>query len=154
MCLFKHNAHHKMRGSSHLQAISFEEIEQRYGPGVRRIVEGETKFSKIGNIEGGCSKADLKALDLQQLFLAMTEEVRIIVVKLADRLHNMRTLGSMAPEKQQKIAAETLQASERINRGHGCQMMGCECPARLKTAHCWILQQACICCSQAGHSRS
>ena len=54
-------------------------------------------------------KADLKAVDLQQLFLAMTEEVRIIVVKLADRLHNMRTLGSMLPEKQQKIANETLQ---------------------------------------------
>ena len=101
-----------------LQAISFQEIEQRYGPGVRRIVEGETKFSKIGNIEGGCSKADLKALDLQQLFLAMTEEVRIIVVKLADRLHNMRTLGSMVPEKQQKIAAETLQV------GTSCKMRG------------------------------
>ncbi len=96
-----------------MQAISFQEIEQRYGPAVRRIVEGETKFSKIGNIEGGCSKADLKALDLQQLFLAMTEEVRIIVVKLADRLHNMRTLGSMPPEKQQKIAAETLQVTLR-----------------------------------------
>ncbi|KAK9867783.1 hypothetical protein WJX84_012328 [Apatococcus fuscideae] len=97
-------------------AISFQEIEQRYGPGVRRIVEGETKFSKIGNIEGGRSKADLKALDLQQLFLAMTEEVRIIVVKLADRLHNMRTLGSMAPEKQQKIAAETLQVFAPLAR--------------------------------------
>ncbi len=94
-----------------VQAITFEEIESKYGPGVRRIVEGETKFSKIGNIDGGCSKADLKALDLQQLFLAMTEEVRIIVVKLADRLHNMRTLGSMAPDKQKKIASETLKVS-------------------------------------------
>lgn len=52
-----------------------------------------------------------QALDLQQLFLAMTEEVRIIVVKLADRLHNMRTLGSMLPHKQQKIADETLAVS-------------------------------------------
>ena len=63
-------------------------------------------------------KADLKAVDLQQLFLAMTEEVRIIVVKLADRLHNMRTLGSMLPEKQQKIANETLQVGMCLVDGH------------------------------------
>ena len=89
--------------------VSFEEIGQWFGPAVRRIVEGETRFSKIGKISGMTSVADVKAEDLRQLFLAMTEEVRIIVVKLADRLHNMRTLGSMKPEKQKKIAAETLQ---------------------------------------------
>ena len=50
----------------------------------------------------------LQALDLQQLFLAMTEDARIIIVKLADRLHNMRTMGSMPPEKQKKIGNETL----------------------------------------------
>ena len=72
-------------------------------------MEGETRFSKIGKISGMTPGADVKAEDLRQLFLAMTEEVRIIVVKLADRLHNMRTLGSMKPEKQKKIAAETLQ---------------------------------------------
>ena len=65
-------------------------------------------------------KADLKAVDLQQLFLAMTEEVRIIVVKLADRLHNMRTLGSMPPEKQQKIANETLQVGMAGRRAAAC----------------------------------
>ena len=89
--------------------VSFEEIGQWFGPAVRRIVEGETRFSKIGKISGMTAVADVKAEDLRQLFLAMTEEVRIIVVKLADRLHNMRTLGSMKPEKQNKIAAETLQ---------------------------------------------
>ena len=75
---------------------------------MRQIVEGETRFSKISQISkaGG---ADLKALDLQQLFLAMTKELRIVVVKLADRLHNMRTLSSMTPDKQRKIAIETLQ---------------------------------------------
>ncbi|KAK9835971.1 hypothetical protein WJX81_002744 [Elliptochloris bilobata] len=98
------------------QAVSFEEIEMWFGTAVRRIVEGETKFSKIVAISGGTSRAEAAALDLQQLFLAMTEElclavreeVRIIVVKLADRLHNMRTLESMPPHKQKKIADETL----------------------------------------------
>ena len=79
-----------------------------FGPAVRQIVEGETRFSKITQVsEAGA--ADVKALDLQQLFLAMTKELRIVVVKLADRLHNMRTLGSMLPDKQRKIASETLQ---------------------------------------------
>jgi (p)ppGpp synthase/HD superfamily hydrolase len=50
----------------------------------------------------------VQALDLQQLFLAMTGDFRIIVVKLADRLHNMRTMASMPPHKQKKIALETL----------------------------------------------
>lgn len=97
--------------------VSFEEIGQWFGPAVRRIVEGETRFSKIGKISGMTAVADVKAEDLRQLFLAMTEEVRIIVVKLADRLHNMRTLGSMKPEKQKKIAAETLQ----VCPGTGCK---------------------------------
>ena len=71
-------------------------------------MEGETRFSKITQVSE-TRTADVKALDLQQLFLAMTKELRIVVVKLADRLHNMRTLGSMSAEKQLKIASETLQ---------------------------------------------
>ncbi|CAI5975519.1 unnamed protein product, partial [Closterium sp. NIES-65] len=87
--------------------VSFEQIEASYGPAVRRIVEGETKVSKLGKVKDG-SKADVKADDLRQMFLAMTEEVRVIIVKLADRLHNMRTLTHMPPHKQKYIAMETL----------------------------------------------
>ncbi|CAI5465679.1 unnamed protein product, partial [Closterium sp. Yama58-4] len=87
--------------------VSFEQIEASYGPAVRRIVEGETKVSKLGKVKDG-SKADVKADDLRQMFLAMTEEVRVIIVKLADRLHNMRTLTHMPPHKQKYIALETL----------------------------------------------
>ncbi|AQL06797.1 Putative GTP diphosphokinase RSH1 chloroplastic [Zea mays] len=83
--------------------VTFERIENEFGPTVRRIVEGETKVSKLGKLQcksEGSSKQDLKAEDLRQMFLAMTEEVRVIIVKLADRLHNMRTLTHMPQHKQ------------------------------------------------------
>ncbi len=89
------------------EEISFDSIEAMFGVAVRRIVEGETKLSKI--TKHSTERDDDKAKDLQGLFLAMTEDVRIIMVKLADRLHNMRTLYGMKPEKQTKIATETLQ---------------------------------------------
>lgn len=85
-----------------------EELERRFGPAVRRIVEGETKVSKLykfANLEGEEKRAE----DLRQMFIAMAEDVRIIIVKLADRLHNLRTLEHMPPEKQKRIAQETLE---------------------------------------------
>ncbi|KAI8475534.1 MAG: hypothetical protein J3K34DRAFT_365587 [Monoraphidium minutum] len=91
-------------------AVCFDDIERRFGVAVRRIVEGETKISKITKVNAsGDDYSDDKARDLQGLFLAMTEDVRIILVKLADRLHNMRTLYGMTAAKQVKISQETLQ---------------------------------------------
>ncbi|XP_058187927.1 putative GTP diphosphokinase RSH1, chloroplastic isoform X1 [Rhododendron vialii] len=92
--------------------VTFERIEKEFGPIVRRIVEGETKVSKLGKLKcesENDSVQDVKADDLRQMFLAMTEEVRVIIVKLADRLHNMRTLSHMPQHKQVSIAKETLQ---------------------------------------------
>ncbi|KAK4418107.1 putative GTP diphosphokinase RSH1, chloroplastic [Sesamum alatum] len=92
--------------------VTFERIEENFGTTVRRIVEGETKVSKLGKLktkDENHSVQDVKADDLRQMFLAMTEEVRVIIVKLADRLHNMRTLSHMPPHKQTSIATETLQ---------------------------------------------
>ncbi|XP_002523120.2 putative GTP diphosphokinase RSH1, chloroplastic [Ricinus communis] len=92
--------------------VTFERIEEEFGPTVRHIVEGETKVSKLGKLKcknESDSAQDVKADDLRQMFLAMTEEVRVIIVKLADRLHNMRTLSYMPPHKQSSIAMETLQ---------------------------------------------
>ncbi|GMI69449.1 RELA/SPOT homolog 1, RELA-SPOT HOMOLOG 1, RELA/SPOT HOMOLOG 1 [Hibiscus trionum] len=92
--------------------VTFERIEEEFGPTVRRIVEGETKVSKLGKLKyknENDSVKDVKADDLRQMFLSMTEEVRVIIVKLADRLHNMRTLSHMPPHKQSSIAMETLQ---------------------------------------------
>ncbi|KAJ0229915.1 putative GTP diphosphokinase RSH1 [Hirschfeldia incana] len=92
--------------------ITFEKIEEEFGATVRHIVEGETKVSKLGKLKCKTESEpiqDVKADDLRQMFLAMTDEVRVIIVKLADRLHNMRTLCHMPPHKQSSIAAETLQ---------------------------------------------
>ncbi|KAH7666699.1 Guanosine-3'5'-bis(diphosphate) 3'-diphosphatase protein [Dioscorea alata] len=92
--------------------VTFERIEEEFGATVRHIVEGETKVSKLGKLQckgKESSVQDVKAEDLRQMFLAMTEEVRVIIVKLADRLHNMRTLAHMPQHKQSSISLETLQ---------------------------------------------
>ncbi|WP_412029911.1 RelA/SpoT family protein [Deinococcus yunweiensis] len=97
-----------------VEHVTFEMIEAQFGPDVRRIVEGETKVSKLskqGSQAAEVSDAgrDVQAENLRQMLVAMTDDIRIIVVKLADRLHNMRTLGAMKPEKQVRIARETME---------------------------------------------
>lgn len=90
-----------------------EEIEEKFGSAVRKIVEGETKVSKLYKLAHAVSEdkpaEEKHAEDLRQMFIAMAEDVRIIIVKLADRLHNLRTLEFMPPHKQQRIARETLE---------------------------------------------
>lgn len=81
-----------------------EDIEQHFGHKIARLVEGLTKIS--GGIFG--DKASAQAENFRKLLLTMSEDIRVVLVKMADRLHNMRTLGSMAPNKQYKIAGETL----------------------------------------------
>ncbi|WP_199188296.1 RelA/SpoT family protein [Deinococcus arcticus] len=96
-----------------VDGVTFELIESQFGPDVRRIVEGETKVSKLSkqgsqSAEVSETGRDVQAENLRQMLIAMTGDIRIIVVKLADRLHNMRTLGAMKPEKQVRIARETM----------------------------------------------
>ena len=81
-----------------------EDIEQHFGPKIAQIVDGLTKIS--GGIFG--DKASLQAENFRKLLLTMSEDIRVVLIKMADRLHNMRTLGSMAPNKRYKIAGETL----------------------------------------------
>lgn len=83
---------------------SHEDIKQAFGPKIADIVEGVTKIS--GGIFG--DKASVQAENFRKLLLSMSTDIRVILVKMADRLHNMRTLGSLRPEKQYKIAGETL----------------------------------------------
>lgn len=81
-----------------------EDIESQFGSKIARIVDGLTKIS--GGIFG--DKASVQAENFRKLLLTMSEDIRVVLIKMADRLHNMRTLGSMAPNKQYKIAGETL----------------------------------------------
>ena len=90
-----------------VETITFEMIGEQFGPDVRRIVEGETKVSKLTRLSANLQ--DEHSENLRQMLIAMTADIRIIIVKLADRLHNMRTLAAMKPEKQQRIARETLE---------------------------------------------
>ncbi|MDR0745982.1 MAG: RelA/SpoT family protein [Mediterranea sp.] len=81
-----------------------EDIENLFGPKIAQIVDGLTKIS--GGIFG--DKASVQAENFKKLLLTMSSDVRVILIKIADRLHNMRTLGSLLPAKQLKIAGETL----------------------------------------------
>ncbi len=81
-----------------------EDIENHFGKKIASIVDGLTKIS--GGIFG--DKASAQAENFRRLLLTMSEDIRVILIKMADRLHNMRTLGSMLPSKQYKIAGETL----------------------------------------------
>lgn len=81
-----------------------EDIENIFGTKIARIVDGLTKIS--GGIFG--DHASAQAENFKKLLLTMSSDIRVILIKIADRLHNMRTLGSMLPNKQYKIAGETL----------------------------------------------
>jgi GTP pyrophosphokinase len=84
--------------------VTSVEIAKRFGDQVAHIVEGVTKLDKIKF----ANREDHQAENIRKMLLAMVDDIRVVIIKLADRLHNMRTLEHLKPEKQQKIARETL----------------------------------------------
>ncbi len=87
--------------------ITLEEIRTQFGERVARLVDGVTKLKRIEwSADGG---GDVKAESLRKMFLAMADDVRVVLIKLADRLHNMRTLGAMPKRKQLATAQETME---------------------------------------------
>ena len=85
-------------------SVTLDQIRKRFGEEVARCVDGVTKLSKLDM----ASREERQAESLRKMLLAMVNDIRVIVVKLADRLHNMRTLGALAPEKRARIAQETI----------------------------------------------
>jgi len=84
---------------------SLVEIEQLFGPEIAHLVDGVTKVSKISF----SSREEKQAENFRKMIIAMGRDIRVVLIKLADRLHNMRTLDSMPPDRQEEISRETLE---------------------------------------------
>jgi guanosine-3',5'-bis(diphosphate) 3'-pyrophosphohydrolase len=90
--------------------ISLEEIQAKFGLPVVKLVDGVTKLNKLASrARAGEAKSKAQADNLRKMLLATAEDLRVVLIKLADRLHNMRTLGSLPAEKRRAIAQETME---------------------------------------------
>ena len=97
--------------------VSLDEISRRFGPEVSKLVDGVTKLTRMDDklqppVEDVANPMDdaesLHAESLRKMLVSMAEDIRVVLIKLADRLHNMNTLDALPPEKRRRIAQETL----------------------------------------------
>jgi GTP diphosphokinase / guanosine-3',5'-bis(diphosphate) 3'-diphosphatase len=96
-----------------------QEIIEKFGPEIAALVDGLTKIAKLDMV----TKEATQAENLRKLLLAMSRDVRVLLVKLADRLHNMRTLHHVKPEKRQRIAQETMEIYAPLAGRMGMQLI-------------------------------
>src|SRR5687768_1547640 len=84
---------------------TIDDIRREFGDEIARLVDGVTKLSQFS----GTSAAEHQAENIRKMFLAMADDLRVVIVKLCDRLHNMRTLASLPEDKQRRIARQTIE---------------------------------------------
>ena len=84
---------------------TYQDMEQLFGKSVAELVEGVSKLDKLKFRD----KKEAQAENFRKMIMAMVQDIRVILIKLADRTHNMRTLGSLRPDKRRRIARETLE---------------------------------------------
>jgi len=89
--------------------ISIAEIEANFGSEIAKLVDGTTKLGKLSLSGETAATTEAQMENLRKMLVAMAEDLRVVFIKLADRLHNMRTLDALSPEKQRRIARETLE---------------------------------------------
>ena len=88
--------------------VPIEEIEAKFGAEVAKLVDGVTKLGKVSLSTTGAATSATQAENLRKMLVAMAEDLRVVFIKLADRLHNMRTLSALPPDRQLKNAQETM----------------------------------------------
>ena len=89
--------------------IPVSDIEAKFGSEIGKLVNGVTKLSKVPWPVAKAAATDVQAENLRKMLVAMAEDLRVVYIKLADRLHNMRTLDALSPERQHRIAEETVE---------------------------------------------
>jgi len=89
--------------------VPLTKIEAEFGSEVSKLVDGTTKLSRLSWRRGEASKRESQAQNLRKMLIAIAEDLRVVFIKLADRLHNMYTLGALSTEKRRSIAQETLE---------------------------------------------
>jgi guanosine-3',5'-bis(diphosphate) 3'-pyrophosphohydrolase len=108
-----HDGQHRASGEDYIEhpiavedtVVTSDEVATKFGPEIAQLVDGVTKLTRIPYQ----SKEDAQVENLRKMFMAMARDIRVIIIKLADRLHNMRTLSSLPASKQQTIAKETIE---------------------------------------------
>jgi GTP diphosphokinase / guanosine-3',5'-bis(diphosphate) 3'-diphosphatase len=88
--------------------LPIADVEAKFGPEIAKLVDGVTKLGKVSLATSGAAASATQAENLRKMLVAMAADLRVVFIKLADRLHNMRTLDALPPERQQVIARETL----------------------------------------------
>ncbi len=127
-CLMAAILHDVIEDTGH----SKETVAALFDEEIAELVDGVSKLTRLDFR----SKAEAQAANLQKMLLAMTKDIRVILIKLADRLHNMRTLGIMAPEKRRRISRETLEIYAPIANRLGIRKVSLELE-ELGFAHRW-----------------